>query len=76
MAVVVSYDAVLELVAQLSPEEQARLVKTLTDNAGNFEQDRIEAALADLDRLTEQVCAAWKDEMSAADTVKEQRREL
>jgi hypothetical protein len=33
-------------------------------------------ALADLDHLAAEIGAAWKDGMSAADAVKEQRREL
>ena len=50
----------------------------LPDDAPLAEGERAAAieALADLDRLAAEVGAAWKDGMSAADAVKEQRREL
>ena len=40
------------------------------------EQARLEADLDALDELATQIGAAWKDDMSAAEAVKEQRREL
>lgn len=40
------------------------------------ERARLEDELAAIDVLAAEVSAAWKDDMSAAEAVKEQRREL
>ena len=76
MATVATYDEVLALVQQLSPEDQARLLMEVERVGAHARRARAEAALDGLDQLAERVSAAWQDNMSAVDAVREQRREL
>ena len=61
-----------QLLARLVRIEDLPHAKPLTEQ----EQAAGLAALDDLDRLSQQIGAAWQDGMSAADAVKEQRHEL
>ncbi len=85
-----SYEDVLRDARQLTPVEQQRLRAELADlghqsivEAPPSELERQQAheehvrdALDKLDRLAARISAAWKDDMSAVDAVREQRREL
>lgn len=82
------YSLVLEQARHLSPDERHALIEELTtqsvqeadhqateSRAAEHEAD-IEDWLAESDRLAEVVSTGWKDNMTAPDAVKEQRREL
>ncbi len=86
------YENLLEQARRLAPEERSRLrhdlvsldpearhelpslpeVSPLTDE----ERARLEAWFTAADELAARIGAAWKDDMNAAEAVKEQRREL
>lgn len=75
------YDTVLELARQLTPEDQQRLREELGAPSAASDllpeqRARLEAWFAATDRLAQQVSAAWQGDMSAADAVAEQRRDL
>jgi phage-related minor tail protein len=79
---------VLEQARQLSPDERQALVEELAIQRAQEAYERapeaaeaayeaeIEAWLEEADKLAAAVSAAWKDDLSAAEAVKEQRRDL
>ena len=84
-----TYDTILEQARLLTMEEQQRLRAALDDlvsvppSIPDREQGRalrsrpgLEADLAAIDAIAAKVGALWKDDMSAVDAVREQRREL
>ena len=77
----VTYEDVLRDAQQLAPDEQRRLLDEIEARLKVQQPARIVRPdlAADLDAIDEfaaEVSAAWKDNMSAADAVKEQRRDL
>jgi hypothetical protein len=86
--VAATYDEVLEATRWLTSEEQRRLhdeietllgaepIPALLQRAGRVAQPGLEADLDAIDELAAEIGAAWKDDMSAAEAVSEQRREL
>ncbi len=82
------YESVLAQARQLPPEERQALMAEpglqAAKEASERDPEAAEAAdeaaiaawLAETDTLAAAVSAAWKDDMSAAEAVKEQRREL
>lgn len=83
-----TYDEVLEATRRLTPKEQRRLyneieallgaepIPALLQRPGCAARPGLEADLDALDELAAEIGAAWKDDMSAAEAVSEQRREL
>jgi hypothetical protein len=84
-----TYDAILEQARLLTTEEQQRLrdaldgLVSVPPSTADKEQGRersarpgLEADLAAIDAIAAQVGVLWKDDMSAVDAVREQRREL
>jgi hypothetical protein len=83
-----TYDEVLEATRRLTSEEQRRLhdeietllgaepIPALLQPPGRVARPGLEADLDALDELAAEIGAAWKDDMSAAEAVSEQRREL
>lgn len=69
-----TYTEVLELVEQLPLEAQRRLRDELATRGAA--QAEAEAFLVRWNALGAEISAAWKDDMSAVDAVREQRREL
>jgi type IV secretory pathway VirD2 relaxase len=86
--VAATYDEVLEATRRLTSEEQRRLhdeietllgaepIPALLQRAGRVARPGLEADLDAIDELAAEIGAAWKDDMSAAEAVSEQRREL
>jgi hypothetical protein len=88
----VTYEDVLRDAQQLTAEERLRLLDTLLNAAvphvaaptstevviplTESERTATLAALERIDQLAVRIDEAWKDDMSAAEAVKEQRREL
>ena len=75
----VTYQTVLEEARQLPPEDLHRLRVALgaieTDRTEQPRQD-VQEVIARLDELAARISAAWQDDVSAVDAVKEQRRDL
>jgi hypothetical protein len=79
-----AYEHILQALEHLTPEERRRLREVLDaeactePSAPSPDEGRARAAdwFAAGDKLAARIGAAWKDDMSAADAVKEQRRDL
>ncbi len=79
----VTYQTLLEEARQLSPEDLHRLrvaLGAIEQNTVNQPRPNVQEAaheaIARLDELAARISAAWQDDMSAVDAVKEQRRDL
>ena len=78
----ITYERVLREAQQLTPEEQRRLREELGRSGETIQTptDRQRAAaqafLDKVDRLAARISAAWQDDLSAVDAVREQRRVL
>jgi len=78
------YETVREAALHLTPEERRRLREELATvevqngsaSLSDAKRARLEAWFAASEELAKRVSAAWKDDMSASEAVKEQRREL
>ena len=78
-----NYETAVAAVKRLTPEERRRLRELLaaedrsaSSRGADDRQARIEAWFAAADALAARVGAAWKDDMTAVEAVREQRREL
>ena len=76
-----TFETVLELARQLTPEDQQRLraelgTPSLAAELSADKRARLAAWFATSDTLAQRVSAAWQGDMTAVDAVAEQRREL
>ena len=79
-----NYQAVLDAVQQLTPEERRRLRQALDEEAlaepsppaMDDRRARAAAWFAAGDALAVRIGAAWKDDMTAVEAVREQRHDL
>jgi hypothetical protein len=71
-----TYEQVLQEAQQLSPEEQQRLRDELGQPRQRKQKVTAQEAISLLDELAERISAKWQGEGTAADAIKEQRRDL